>query len=132
MKKNLTKKVLSFAILFALTLSIFTVVGVSDVKAIDIGENYIGNEIDLGDDDPRTMAARIVNVAMGFLGLIAVVIILLGGFKWMTAGGNEEKVSEAKKLLGQGVIGLLIVLAAWGIATFVIDQLINATGATSA
>ena len=45
----------------------------------------------------------------------------------MTAGGNEEKVGEAKKLLMQGVIGLAIVLAAYSIATFVISGLISAT-----
>jgi hypothetical protein len=45
----------------------------------------------------------------------------------MTAGGNDEKVGEAKKLMGSGVIGLVIVLAAWGIASFILDQLVNAT-----
>jgi hypothetical protein len=70
--------------------------------------------------DPATAAVSIVNLVLSFLGLIAVVIILIGGFKWMTAGGNEEKVSSAKKLLISGLIGLVIVLLAWGIATWVI------------
>ena len=56
------------------------------------------------------------------------IIILLGGFKWMTAGGNEDKVGEAKKLIIAGVIGLIIILASWGIATFVINALVSATG----
>ena len=46
----------------------------------------------------------------------------------MTAAGNEEKVEEAKKLMGAGVIGLVIVLASWGIASFILNQLVNATG----
>jgi hypothetical protein len=45
----------------------------------------------------------------------------------MTAGGNEDKVSEAQKLLGAGVIGLAIVLAAWAVSTFVINAIYNAT-----
>jgi hypothetical protein len=85
----------------------------------------------LADGDPREMAGRIINVALGFLGLIAVVIILMGGFKWMTAGGNEDKVSEAKKLLGAGVIGLAIVLAAWAVSSFVIDAIYDATQGTT-
>jgi len=81
----------------------------------------------LADGDPRAMVGRIINVALGFLGVIAVVIILMGGFKWMTAGGNEDKVAEAKKLLGAGVIGLAIVLAAWAVASFIIGSIYNAT-----
>ncbi|MFA7365040.1 MAG: pilin [Patescibacteria group bacterium] len=82
-----------------------------------------GEGIKLGDRDPRTIAAGIINTVLTLLGIIAVVIVLLGGFKWMTAAGNEDKVSEAKKLLGAGVIGLVIIMAAWGISTFVLDQL---------
>jgi len=87
--------------------------------------NGLNNSLSAG--DPRTIIGRIINVVLGFLGVIAVGIILLGGFKWMTAGGNEDKVSEAKKLLGAGVIGLVIILAAWAVATFVINQIYSAT-----
>ncbi|OGF25679.1 hypothetical protein A2303_06790 [Candidatus Falkowbacteria bacterium RIFOXYB2_FULL_47_14] len=84
----------------------------------------------LGNTDPRQMAAQVVNIMLGFLGIIAVVIILLGGFKWMTAAGDEAKVDEAKKLIGAGVIGLVVILAAFGVAQFVINALYGATGAT--
>ena len=93
----------------------------------DVGIDMITNTIQLGNTDPRTTVAKLINAAMMFLGIIAVLIVLLGGFKWMTAMGNEEKVSEAKKLMGAGVIGLVIVLAAWGVATFVLGQLVAAT-----
>lgn len=84
-----------------------------------------------GDKDPQQIAAGVINVLMGFLGLVAVVIILFGGFKWMTAAGSEDKIEEAKKLLVAGVVGLVIILSAWGIATFVIDQILsNTKGAT--
>ncbi len=92
------------------------------------GNGVAGEGIVLGQKDPRTMVAQIINVVLTLLGIIAVVIVLLGGFKWMTAGGNEDKVSEAKKLLGAGVIGLVIILAAWGITSFVLNELMNATG----
>ncbi|MFH0891808.1 MAG: hypothetical protein V1867_03440 [Candidatus Falkowbacteria bacterium] len=83
----------------------------------------------LGNTDPREMAARVVNIMLGFIGIIAVIIILLGGFKWMTAAGNEEKVDEAKKLIGSGVIGLIILLAAFALAQFILNALYGATGA---
>lgn len=93
----------------------------------DLGIEAVGSHIDLGEQDPRTTVALLINAAMLFLGVIAVGIVLLGGFKWMTAGGNEDKVGEARKLMGAGVVGLVIVLSAWGIATFILNQLLDAT-----
>ena len=84
-----------------------------------------------GDKNPQQIAAGVINVLMGFLGLVAVVIILFGGFKWMTAAGNEDKIEEAKKLLVAGVVGLVIILSAWAIATFVIDQILTSTKGTA-
>ena len=92
------------------------------------GEEGNSDGIVLGNKDPRTMITQIINVLLTLLGIVAVVIVLLGGFKWMTAGGNEDKVGEAKKILGAGIIGLVIILAAWGIAAFVLNTLMSATG----
>ena len=87
------------------------------------GAGVVTEATGLGVKDPRAIAADVINIILGFLGIIAVVIILLGGFKWMTAGGNEDKVGEAKKLIVAGIIGLVIILASFGIATFVLTQL---------
>lgn len=124
-KKTIMKHLFSLAIIALLVIPVFGFV--NKAHALDVGVNEISEEIQLGSDDPRKIVARIINTAMLFLGIVAVVIILLGGFKWMTAAGNEDKVSEAKKLMGSGVIGLVIILAAWGIASFVLSSLINAT-----
>jgi len=93
----------------------------------DLGVGAVQSSIKLGSGDVRETAARIINVALGFLGIIAVVIVLLGGFKYMVAGGNEEKTSEAKKLIVSGIIGLAIILSAWAITSFVISRLVTAT-----
>ncbi len=130
------KKILSLLIL-----SLFLVPSLVLVKGANaegnaynnFGYGYVdgtagGEGIVLGNTDPRSMATKIINVCLTLLGIVAVVIVLLGGFKWMTAGGNEDKVGEAKKILGAGVIGLVIILAAWGIAAFVLNVMMNATG----
>lgn len=93
----------------------------------NITQEEFRDELGLGDRDPRAIAASVIRVLLGFLGVIAVVIILLGGFKWMTAGGNDEKVGEARKLIIQGIVGLIIILAAFGISTFVINSLLSTT-----
>ncbi len=116
----------------------FTCQGTSDALKAGTGEciadtfglNPVGNQVKgkLGNQDLRETAANLINVLLGLLGLIAVVIVLAGGFKWMTSGGNEEKTGEAKKMIGAGVIGLAIILSAWAISLFVINQLSSATG----
>ena len=92
-----------------------------------LGQCAFGQDSKLTSTDVRTVASRIVNVILTLLGTVATVIVLVGGFKWMTAGGNEDKVGEAKKLMAAGVVGLIIVLAAYSIATFVIRSLQEAT-----
>lgn len=124
--KKIFKHLISLAIVALLVMPFFTL-QVSAQANFGIENVNAGLGGALADGDPREMVGRIINVALGFLGVIAVAIILMGGFKWMTAGGNEDKVAEAKKLLGAGVIGLAIVLAAWAVATFVINSIYNAT-----
>ncbi len=129
------KKLIS---LFIISLFVVPFLALAPAHAEDVnnifGLNYVdnnttsgGQNIALGSRDPRTMAAQLINVILTLLGVIAVVIVLLGGFKWMTAAGNEDKVGEAKKILAAGVIGLVIILAAWGIARFALNALIGAT-----
>lgn len=110
-------KNLSLVVIFVFALTLAT-----PVLADPLGFNY-ANDLGLSNSnvtDPRTMAVNVVQFFMTFLGIIAVVIILLGGFKWMTAAGNEDKVAEAKKLLVAGMIGLAIIIAAYVIVNFVI------------
>jgi len=94
-----------------------------------LGIEY-GAATGLGTTDVRQTVAQIIRVAMGLLGIVAVVIILIGGFKWMTAGGNEEQVGDAKKWIFSGVIGLAIILSAYALASFIINQLVTATTQT--
>ena len=92
----------------------------------DLGLNY-ATAIGLGTQDVRSTVSNVIRAFMGLLGIVAVVIILLGGFKWMTAGGNEEKVGEAKKLIISGIIGLVIIMSAYAIAQFVVGSVVNGT-----
>ena len=86
------------------------------------GINY-GTGAGLGTRDVRATISTIINVALGILGIVALVIILIGGFKWMTAGGNEEGVESGKKAIGQGIVGLIIIFVAFAITRFVFEVL---------
>ena len=122
-------KIVSGIVMGLMALSIATpaLAGTSTLQANDLLPSQISDESGLGNSDIRVTIARIIKVAMGLLGIVAVVIVLIGGFTWMTAGGNEEKVGEAKKWIFAGIIGLAIILSAYAIANFVIDKLVFAT-----
>lgn len=83
--------------------------------------------VNLGTKDLEATIAGIVNIVLGFLGILATLIILLGGFKWMTSQGNTEKVDEAKKMIGAGVVGLVVILVAYAVARFVLISIYNET-----
>lgn len=131
---NKIQKIVSEAMLVAMVAAALAPAGLAlaqvppapPVTPDTLGLSY-GGQTGLSNSDVRTTVARVIRVAMGLLGIVAVVIILIGGFTWMTAGGNEEKVGEAKKWIFAGIIGLAIILSAYAIASFVINQLVNAT-----
>jgi cysteine-rich repeat protein len=91
----------------------------------------VGDETGLGNQDPTVIIGNIINYALGFIGIILVCFMVYGGFVWMTAAGNAERVDQAKKILINAVIGLVIVLMSWSIASFVINSLLGATGGSS-
>ncbi len=84
-----------------------------------------------GSNSPEEIVIQLINWVLGILALIAVVLILIGGFKWMTAAGNEEKVEGAKKLIIAAIIGMVIVLAAWGISLYAVSILAGVTGTST-
>lgn len=73
--------------------------------------------------DPRTITMNVIKIFLTFIGVIFLVLVMLAGYKWMTSQGNEEQVKEAKSQLTRSVIGLMIILAAWAITSFVVRYL---------
>ena len=122
MKKRILKYLVAFGVLAILAMPIVS------LAEVNLGTSTVTDHIGLSDDSPLTTAAKLINSIMVILGIVAVGIVLLAGFKWMTAGGNDEKVTEAKKLMGAGVIGLVIILSAWGITTFILEKIVSASG----
>lgn len=94
------------------------------------GVQIIEQPLGLPATDIRLVVARIIRAALGIIGIVVLVLMLYGGFLWMTAGGNEEQISTAKKVLLNTVIGLAIILSAYAIVSFVISQLVGATTGT--
>ncbi|MEK7097538.1 MAG: hypothetical protein AAB906_01695 [Patescibacteria group bacterium] len=82
----------------------------------------------LGSRDPLFIIAGLIRVILSFLGILALAIIMLAGFKWMVSGGNEEKSDEARRMLFSGIIGLIIILASFALASYLINNLADIIG----
>jgi hypothetical protein len=70
-------------------------------------------------------ASLIINLLSVIIGFVAVVMILLGGFRYITSGGNSENVGKAKNTILYGIIGLVIVALAQIIVQFVLNKTAN-------
>ncbi|MBN2854302.1 hypothetical protein JXK06_02075 [Patescibacteria group bacterium] len=64
-------------------------------------------------------AGLVVRAALSLLGVIFIILLIVGGYKWMTAGGNEENVKTATNYIKRSIIGLIIILASWAIWLFI-------------
>lgn len=84
----------------------------------DIGRVY--GDSGSGPQDIRSLIARIINVVIGFLGVIFLSLAVFAGFQYMTAAGNEEQTKKAISLLRNAIIGVVILLVSWGITRFVL------------
>lgn len=65
---------------------------------------------------------KIINFISIIVGVVAVIMIIFGGFKYITSGGTSEKVTSAKNTILYGLIGLIIVALAQLIVKFVLNQ----------
>ncbi len=125
MNKKLTKYALSFLMLtLVMTPALALAEDDNGDDTYDLGQDkIIGLEIPSETDDLPAIVINVINIVLGLLALIAIVIILIAGFEWMTAGGNEDRVKTAQKRLQYGLIGLVIIFLAYGIATWVLTTL---------
>jgi len=68
---------------------------------------------------------QLINYVLGFLGLVAVAMLIYAGVMMVTSAGNEEGVGKAKKLITYAVIGIVIILLSYSIVTFITSALNN-------
>lgn len=70
-----------------------------------------------------TIVAKVINAFLSLLGTIFIVLTLLAGYNWMTAGGDESKIQKAKDTLQRAIIGLIVTVSAYSI-TYTIFKLL--------
>ncbi|MCX6795525.1 MAG: hypothetical protein NT165_02240 [Candidatus Falkowbacteria bacterium] len=74
---------------------------------------------------PEVLVGSIIQTVLQFLGVAFLGLVIYGGIIWMTGSGNEDNVKRAKKIITAAVIGLVIVVLAYAISTFVIQNILQ-------
>ena len=132
------KKIIISLVVMALFLSVFQIFFILNATPAQAGlwEDQEGMTSQIGPKafgatseprDIRLIVADVIRVFLGLLGIIFVFLIVLAGYKWMTAGGDSSKVDEAKHQLQTAVIGLMIILASYSITVFVVECAVKAS-----
>ena len=69
----------------------------------------------------------LLGLLLGFLGVIFMGLALYGGWMWMSARGNTERVDKAKKIITEAITGLVVIMAAYAISRYVVGAIATAT-----
>ena len=83
------------------------------------------------DPDPErgvaVIVGSIIQVGLSIVGVVFMGLMVYGGWLWMTAAGNQDRVTRAKDLLRDSVIGIVVVVTAYAITSFIVDQVLQST-----
>lgn len=77
--------------------------------------------------DAETIIGLVIQTALGLMGVIFLALAIYGGYNWMMARGNDEMVEKAKNTLTNAIIGLVIVLAAYAVSWYILEQISTKT-----
>ena len=120
------RTILAIISLIILTVLLLSAAGMA--KADNLGDawNKLGltaSSAGYAENSPEAVIAYAIQIVLSFVGVVFLILMIYGGFLWMTARGVEEQVTKAKNIIIAAIIGLIIVIAAYAISYFVIKQL---------
>ncbi len=120
---QLATKITAGCFVFILAVFLFVPV-IAHAQSNDAAANLdiVAQEAGMVKQDLRVIIGNIIKIFLSVIGIIAICIVLYAGFLYMTAGGDPEKVTKAKKWLINAVIGLAIIFSAYSITAFLLKM----------
>ena len=94
-------------------------------NTVKAGKEYKNSlaECNIEDDDSlMPTIQQIINVVIGLLGIVAVIVVILGGVQYTLSTGDSNKINKAKDTILYGIIGLVISILAYAIVNFVLGN----------
>ena len=77
----------------------------------------------VNDTNLETYISTIINVLLGLIGVVAVIMLIYGGFRYVLSAGNEKATGAAKDTILFAIIGIVVAVLAFAIVNFVIGSL---------
>lgn len=127
MKANLKKYALAFFAVPALVLSVSAAPVFAQQDAEDLSITQ-GVQAARGNDQPNDLFGptgifrTITNVLLFIIGAVSVIMLIIGGFRYVTSQGDSSQVTSAKNTILYAIIGLIIAILAFAVVSFVTDQ----------
>ncbi len=91
----------------------------SQLQAGGVGAGLTTTSSAANPTDPRVLAAEIIGFILKLLGTLFVALIITGGFRLIKSDGDSSKIDQAKETIEKAAVGLVIILMAYSITTFV-------------
>ena len=87
--------------------------GVGESKGANVPESISGDD---------GLVTKIINILLWAIGIVSVIMLIIGGFRYATSNGDSNQVTAAKNTIMYAVIGLVIAMFAYAIVNFVLAK----------
>ena len=114
MTKKMTKIFFAITIIIILcpNLALAGCTGASSGSSVEICDP-------LGNTSPEVLIGNVINAVMGVVGSLALAMFIYGGFTWMLAAGNDQRVQKGKDILLWATIGLIVIFSSYALVRLV-------------
>jgi cytochrome bd-type quinol oxidase subunit 2 len=130
MKKNKLKNFINLGLMTALLILPFFVFAGNMIQGDSARDKMLGNMNTVANEGGYDINANlgmslgfIINTALGLLGTIFIIVVIIGGYNYLTAGGNDQTIEKAKKYIKRAIIGTIITFSAWVIWNFILNYI---------
>lgn len=93
-------------------------------KLQEVGAGEAGPYNEATDTTMAEIIGQVIQAALSLLGIIFIILIIISGYQWMTAGGNEDQVNKAKKRMTSAIIGLVVTISSYAIWALISNYLL--------
>jgi len=121
------KKLSTSQIVNILSLAVVFVLALAPVASAQFNVPSSGGTGLPNDTSVSGFILKIINIALAVTGLVAVLFLIIGGFRYITSAGNEETAEQAKKIIINAIIGIVVIILSFVIVRVISNALINNT-----